>query len=230
MALNQIIDLNPLAALVVDSKLNLKAENMRLVDSLTADNVNTVTINNAPFTPFPAAPGALNDVLVQGASVPEWTDRLVVERIAFQASGDVAGNYLRYYGDVSVAFVIVSVDGSTERVVTVGSGLSGNINFVKVGRVVTAHFPPFSVTSFAAGAATQFLRYRYVSNLPAELIPTSIKVDSAQVQDTGTTDAAPGSLEMSSNLHTSIFKDFDFGVFTPICGLPNGAIITYLAV
>lgn len=176
MSLNQIIDKAPLAPLVCDKTLNLKAEQIRVIGDVTAATFN-------------------------GGAVPQQSVTVV-------------------------PFTIVASDG-TERPV-VGTGTTGNLTFIKVGRMVTVSLPPFDVSAFTGGGATQALRYKFTSPLPASLVPSHDCNVAFQAQSGTVVSASACRAELSATLpHVQLHSDYGSTGFTVHCGVERTFWISY---
>lgn len=181
MSLNQIIDQDPLASLVVDNTLNLKARKLRVFGDVSA------------------------------------------------SSFSINGNAIPFQTVYSIPFTVVSYDTTVERPVT-GVGTTGVVTFVKTGRSVVASIPAFGVSAYSGGAASQFLRIKFNSALPAGLVPFIDANAPFQSISGGVDETTPGVASLSGSLFIELISNYFASGFTVSCGVQEPFQMSYISV
>lgn len=128
----------------------------------------------------------------------------------------------------SIPYEVFGHDGVSDHGVT-GVGVIGNMTFVKIGRVVQAILPEFTVSSFLSGGANQSLRIKFNSVLPASLIPAAGSSIAVRVESAGANLTTFGIAHLSTTGDfIEINSNASTGTFTVSCGLSRRATITYI--
>lgn len=141
-------------------------------------------------------------------------------------AGSFNGGAVPSQTSYSIPFDIVGYDAGEHGVT--GSGVTGNMLFIKTGRVVSAFLPEFIVSSFLSGGASQDLRIKFLSTLPAALIPQQSSSIPVRVESGGVTLTSFGIAHLTAlGDHIEINSDAALGKFTVSCGVTRHACITY---
>jgi len=141
-------------------------------------------------------------------------------------SFSVSGGGVPAQSTVSVPFTVVCYDGTTERAVT-GIGVSGNLEFVKTGKLVTVLIPDFQITAFSGGAASQLLRIKYTSPLPVSVQPSYPNSIPVTVESGTTTLSTPGLAFILGSSHILLTSNSISGTFTVNCGVVRPSTLVY---
>lgn len=175
---------------------------------------------------------SLNQIIDQFPSNPLVVDKtLNLKAEQIRVHGDVTagsfnGGTIPSISTTVVPYTVVCYDTITERPVT-GTGVTGNITFVKIGSVVTASIPGFNVTAYSGGAASQFLRIKFDTPLPASLVPSLTATAPYTSQTGGVTQTTPGKASLNSSANIGLNSDYFLGSFTVSCGVVNSFQMVY---